>query len=56
MSHRTTGIVFLLISPVWFWLALGSFGRGKDGLALLQLVVGLAFIGRGVFELRKQQD
>jgi len=56
MNPRAVGIAFLVISPVWFWLALESLGRGKTVIAILQLAVGLAFAGRGIVEWRKQAD
>jgi hypothetical protein len=53
MNHRVVGIAFIALSPVWLWLALESLGRGKTLIAILQLLAGLAFAGRGVVELRK---
>ena len=46
----------LALGPVWFWLAFESAGRGKNGIAVVQVVAGLAFMIRGVVEWQKAKQ
>ena len=43
----------IALGPVWFWLAWESMGRGKHGIAIVQVLAGLAFLIRGVMEWKK---
>lgn len=43
----------MALGPVWFWLAWESLARGKQGIAIVQVIAGLAFLIRGVMEWKK---
>ena len=46
----------MALGPVWFWLAWESVGRGKNGIAAIQVVAGLAFLIRGLMEWKKAKQ
>ena len=43
----------IALGPVWFWLAWESLARGKQGIAIVQTIAGIAFLIRGVMEWKK---
>ena len=48
-------IGLFLLGPLWFFLAWESVGRGKNGIAMVQILAGLAFMIRGALEWRKSK-
>lgn len=53
MNAKLVAVGLVLVSFLWAYLAFESWGRGKTGIAAIQLLAGIAFAGRGVFEWRK---
>lgn len=54
-SRILVAVGLMALSPIWFWLAWESAARGKDGIAIVQTLAGLAFLVRGVVEWRKSR-
>ena len=50
MKGKGIAVGLVLLGLVWFYLAFESYGRGKAGIILVQVIAGLAFGGRGIME------
>ncbi len=53
MNPKAVAVGLVLVAAVWGWLAFQSYLRGKLGLCAVEVLAGLAFAGRGVYEWRK---
>ena len=53
MKGKGIAVGLVLLGLVWFYFAIDSFGRGKQGIGMVQVVAGLACAGRGVADWLK---
>jgi hypothetical protein len=53
MNKKVVAVLLVALGPVWFHLAYQALGHGKGLIAVVQAIVGLAFVARGVVEWRK---